>query len=104
MKTLKLSFAALLGAFVMSACMPAAAPVVGNIFADVKWNGEADGGLGSKEGTACAQSILGLVAMGDASVKTAANDGGIKEIKAVDHSTKNILGIFATYCTIVRGN
>ena len=59
--------------------------------------------IGKKKGEACATSILGLVTTGDASIRAAADAGGIKELSAVDHSIKNILGIVATYCTIVSG-
>lgn len=59
--------------------------------------------LGKKKGEACATSILGLVTTGDASIRAAADAGGIKQISAVDGSIKNILGIVATYCTVVSG-
>jgi hypothetical protein len=59
--------------------------------------------VGKKKGEACATSILGLVTTGDASIRAAADAGGIKEISAVDASIKNILGIVATYCTVVSG-
>jgi hypothetical protein len=59
--------------------------------------------VGKKKGEACATSILGLVTTGDASIRAAADAGGIKMISAVDSSYKNILGIVATYCTVVSG-
>ena len=59
--------------------------------------------IGKKKGEACATSILGLVTTGDASIRAAADAGGIKQISAVDASIKNILGIVATYCTKVSG-
>lgn len=59
--------------------------------------------IGKKKGEACSTSILGLVTTGDASIRAAADAGGIKNISAVDQSYKNILGIFATYCVIVSG-
>jgi len=59
--------------------------------------------VGKKKGEACATSILGLVTTGDASIRAAADAGGIKDVSAVDHSIKNILGIVATYCTVVSG-
>ena len=59
---------------------------------------------GAKEGQACAQSILGLVAQGDASIKAAAKAGGITKIDSVDHYSRNLLGIIADFCTIVRGS
>lgn len=59
---------------------------------------------GSKVGKACATSILGLVASGDASIEAAKAAGGITRAASVDWSVDSILGIYGTYCTIVTGN
>lgn len=56
-----------------------------------------------KVGTSECTSILALVAMGDASIEAAAKNGGITKIHSVDWEAKNILGIYGTYRTIVRG-
>jgi len=58
----------------------------------------------SKVGKAQAQSVLGLVATGDASIQTAAKNGNIKTIKYVDYHVENILGIIGTYITTVYGD
>ena len=58
----------------------------------------------SKVGTAKATSVLGIVATGDASIKTAAANGGIKNIKFVDYDAKNVLGIYGEYTTTVYGD
>ena len=58
----------------------------------------------TKTGTACEQSILGLVATGDASIETAEKSAGITEIVSVDQTANSILGIIGTYCVSVRGN
>ncbi|MCK9594165.1 MAG: TRL-like family protein [Candidatus Omnitrophica bacterium] len=58
----------------------------------------------SKVGVAKSTSILGLVATGDASIKAASDNGGIKKVKYVDYSAKNILGIFGEYTTTVYGD
>lgn len=63
-----------------------------------------DGISYSKVGTSKATSILCLIATGDASIKTAAANGGIKTIKYVDYDAKNILGIFGEYTTTVYGD
>jgi hypothetical protein len=64
-----------------------------------------NGGLSySKVGVAKCTSILGLVATGDASIKVAAANGGIKTIKYVDYDAKNILGIYGEYTTTVYGD
>ena len=57
----------------------------------------------NKVGVSKATSILGLVATGDASIKAAAANGGIKTIKYVDYDAKNILGIYGEYTTTVYG-
>ena len=88
----------------LTGCMPVMAPATGIIMADVTWDGDAEGGLGAKEGKSCAQSILGLVSSGDASIGAAARAGGIKNVTRVDHYTKNFLGILGEYCTIVGGS
>lgn len=49
-------------------------------------------------------SILGLVAIGDASTDTAAKTGGITQISHVDEDMTGILGIYAQHCTVVHGN
>jgi hypothetical protein len=56
-----------------------------------------------KVGESECTSILSLVAMGDASIEAACKNGGITKIHSVDWDTKNILGIYGTYKTIVRG-
>jgi hypothetical protein len=53
-------------------------------------------------GRAEAWGIL-VFATGDASIATAATNGGIKRIHHVDHETTNILGIYAKYVTVVYG-
>ncbi|MEZ5397947.1 MAG: TRL-like family protein [Bryobacterales bacterium] len=77
---------------------------VGVLYADTTTPVHAtENNLGKKVGEACATSILGIVTTGDASIRAAADAGGIKEIAAVDSSLKNILGIVATHCMIVSG-
>jgi hypothetical protein len=55
-----------------------------------------------KTGRAEAWGIL-VFATGDASISTAARNGGITRIHHVDHETLNILGLYARYTTIVYG-
>ena len=59
--------------------------------------------VGTKVGEACASSILGVAVMGDSSVQTAANAGGITKIGTVNHHYTNIIGAYAKYCVIVTG-
>jgi hypothetical protein len=58
----------------------------------------------SKVGISQSTSILGLVATGDSSIKTAAANGGIKKIKYVDYEVENILGLYGVYKTVVYGD
>jgi hypothetical protein len=58
----------------------------------------------SKVGTSKATSVLGIVATGDCSIKTAAANGGVKNIKYVDYDAKNILGFYGEYTTTVYGD
>ncbi len=101
---LRITLAGLGAAVLLSGCMPVYSPVLGVLFTDLKGPLDAGSTVGSKEGTACVETILGLIARGDASIKAAAADGGIRKIASVDHRTENILGIFARFCTIVRGS
>ena len=59
--------------------------------------------LGSKVGTSVANSYCGLIAVGDASVQTAARSAGIKKISHVDSKKSSILGILITHTTVVYG-
>ncbi|MCX5867779.1 MAG: TRL-like family protein [Proteobacteria bacterium] len=85
-------------------CAMVQSPVMGFIYMDVKAPITADSGASaSKEGTACASSILGWVATGDASIEAAMKNGGISKVATVDYNSTNILMIYAKFCTIVRG-
>lgn len=100
---------ALAAAGMLTGCMAVGyggvgAPAMGALYAEYYGPISAGEKVGTKEGTACIQSILGLIATGDASIKEAARDGGISKIDSVDHYTRNILGILGEFCTIVRGS
>lgn len=81
------------------------APVTGLIYLDTQ-QGEsvASNDVGTKRGEACATSILGWVATGDASVASAAKAGGITKISHVDSTASDILLVYAEYCTVVYGS
>lgn len=59
---------------------------------------------GTKEGTSCAKSYLGLLALGDASVEMSQKNGNIREITSIELESYNFLGIYAKLCTITKGN
>jgi len=96
-------------AFGLSGCMIVDSPIKGVLGTEVIWGDIATGKAGSatptsKEGKACAESILGLLARGDASVRAAKENGGITEVTSVDHSARNFLNIVGEWCTIVKGH
>lgn len=81
-------------------------PVPGLLYTGVKGAtavGTASPAGDLKKGEACAMSILGLVAVGDASIEAAKNAGSISNIAYVDYTGFGILGIYAKYCTVVYG-
>ena len=62
-----------------------------------------DNAVVEQSGEACATSILGIVNIGDASIKTAADEGGIDRVGAVNVRLNSILGLYAQHCTVVSG-
>lgn len=93
--------------FGLSGCMIVDSPIKGVLGTEVIW-GDVAGKTAKadtlKQGKACAESILGLLARGDASVRAAKENGGISEVSSVDHSARNFLNIVGEWCTLVRGN
>ena len=93
----------------LGGCMIVESPIRGVMGTEVIWGDMATGKPSSprpgavKNGKACAESILGLVARGDASVRQAQENGGITEVTNIDHSARNFLGIVGEWCTLVRG-
>jgi len=60
--------------------------------------------VGSKVGTATATGYFGVLFFDqDASIRTAAKNGGITRISTVDIKQESILNIIVTYETIVTG-
>lgn len=93
-----------LGVVVSGCAMATRAPVTGFVYTGTTTgeNATSNGGM-DKTGEACAASVLGIAAFGDASIKAAAAAGGITTITAIDTSQMGILGIYASHCTLVRG-
>ena len=91
----------------LSGCMIVESPIKGILGTEVIWGdvaGKTSPTETQKQGKACAESILGLIARGDASVRAAKENGGISEVSSVDHSARNFLNIVGEWCTLVRGN
>jgi hypothetical protein len=93
----------------LGGCMIVEAPIRGVVGTKVTWGDMATGKPSSpnvgaeKEGKACAESILGLMARGDAGVRAAKANGKITEVTNIEHSARNFFGIVGEWCTIVRG-
>jgi hypothetical protein len=77
--------------------------LTGSIYSGYKMGGAVGSGTGTKTGEACASSILGVFASGDASIAAAKAAGGITQVAHIDHSVTSILGIYASSCTIAVG-
>jgi hypothetical protein len=89
--------------FMAMGCASVYSPAAGMVWMDVQGPVDAGDKVGNKEGRACAKSYLGFVAMGDASIKAAAANGGITRIDSVDHHSTWMV-VMGEYCTIVRGS
>jgi hypothetical protein len=88
----------------LAGCQIVAMPVGGAIYGDVEWAMDTPtGAIGSKTGSSECMSILGLIAVGDASTQAAARNGGITKISTVEHHSTNILGIYGKFVTRVTG-
>lgn len=75
-----------------------------SLFVDVKEPvSNSAASTGNKRGEACATNILGIIAMGDASIIAARANGGITKVATVDSTYFNVLALFGKYCTIVTG-
>lgn len=104
---MKLAIAAL-ATFTSAGCAAVATGgntyALGFIYSGYKSAGAVGTAPATKRGEACASSILGAIATGDASIEEAKRDGGITQVAFVDHDQFSILGLYATSCTIVHGS
>ncbi len=92
----------LASAGLVSGCVMARSPIFAPISVDLQGPGNLGPGANLKRGEATAKGIV-MVAIGDASVETAAKNGGIKKIHHVDSRTTNIFGVYSEYTTVVYG-
>ena len=83
--------------------MPPAGVLVSNIDAPTSLS-IAGQDLGSRKGQSTCSAILGLVAWGDCSAKAAADNGGIRQLKQLDHNYLNILFVYQSLTTIAYGD
>ena len=103
--TVALIIVTLFTVILLSGCAAiAVSPVTGMLYTNVKAPVTATGNYSpSKVGTASCTSLLGLIATGDASIKTAMKNGGITKVHHVDYRSRSFLGLFAEYIVIVYG-
>ena len=82
-------------------------PPPGMVFADIKapldYDQEASS-VSNSSGSAESLSILGLVALGDCSINTAANNGGLSTLHGADYEYFNVIGVYQTFTTVVYGD
>ncbi|MBA2480315.1 MAG: hypothetical protein H0V44_06615 [Planctomycetes bacterium] len=100
-----LPLVAIAAAVVLSTgCAAARSPVTGAWYTQIKANDSVTtNSASSKVGRSTANSYVGLVALGDCSIATAAANGGITKVSHVDYETMSILGLYATTTTVVYG-
>ena len=94
-----------LGSTAVLGCI--AAPVVpplGLIYTDIQAPLAPKGDVGTKRGTSQVTAFFGLISTGDGSVKAAAANGNIQEVKLVDYEFTNVLGIYQRYTTVAYGD
>jgi hypothetical protein len=89
-------------AFYSAPVVPAVAPIFTNTKAplDIDYD---ETQLGSKTGKASVTAVLGF-SWGDASATAAARDGGITTIRHADYEYLNVLGIYSSFTTVVKGD
>ncbi|PSQ97305.1 MAG: hypothetical protein BRD55_03205 [Bacteroidetes bacterium SW_9_63_38] len=94
-----------LGAFFFTGCAQVQTPAAAGLYTDTKGPvAVGDNNVQSaKTGKASATSILGIIAQGDASIKKAAEQGGISKIHHVDYQSKSYLGLYGKYTVVVYG-
>jgi len=96
--------AALAIALLVSSCASTVSPVMGGLYTNVRGPIAVTASTGAtKVGSGTAKSILGIIAIGDASIEAAAKEAGITRIHHVDYEATSILSFYATYTVLVYG-
>lgn len=95
--------AAVAATALLTGCATGLSPVGTGLITDVKGPITATGETGTKTGKACANTIIGLINKGDASIEAAKANGGIQVVATVDYHTKGFYPFFGDTCTIVTG-
>lgn len=88
----------------LGGCAFVASPVNGVLYTNVQGPVTATTlAKSTRVGEACASTILGVVATGDASIDAAKRAGQITEVSSVDFRSHHILLLYGQFCTIVHG-
>ena len=92
--------------FAVGGCAMTVGPVTGLAYTNAKYPWMATGSPKepTRVGRATVRSFFGAVATGDASIQTAAQNGGITEIHHVDYEAQNVFGVVADFTVVVYGN
>ena len=103
---MKKLFALALTVSLLGGCASSTSPVTGFMYSNIKAPMAVNqaGDKPQRVGRASVRSILGILATGDASIATAARNGGIREIHYVDYESQNFFGVLAEYTVVVYGN
>jgi len=106
MKRLIALATALAMTFVLGGCAVAIGPTTGLMYTNAKYPWMATGSPkeATRVGRATVRSFFGAIATGDASIQTAAQNGGITEIHHVDYEAQNVFGVVADFTVVVYGN
>jgi len=88
---------------VITGCARGLSPVGVGLVTDVKGPLMATQATGTKTGTACATTTLGLINKGDASIEAAKKAGGISVVASADYHTKGTYPFVGETCVIVTG-
>ncbi|PTU75371.1 TRL-like family protein [Pseudomonas mangrovi] len=91
-------------AVLLSGCATGMSPVGVGLITDVKGPITATTAQGSKSGSACATTIIGLINKGDASIQAAKTAGGISSVATADYHTKGFYPFFGSTCVNVTGS
>ena len=106
MKRLIAVFTALFLAASLGGCAVTVGPVTGLMYTNAKYPWTATGSPKepTRVGRSTVRSFFGAIATGDASIQTAAQNGGITEIHHVDYEAQNVFGVIADFTVVVYGN
>lgn len=106
MKKLLLSLALVAGLGLNACIVAPVVPPIGIAFTEINAPLDVDFDqtkITTRSGMSESMSILGLVALGDASAKAAADNGTLKQIHHADYEYFNVLGVYQRYRTVVYG-